>query len=583
MRAIGAPSRWGFSAAVAALLLHGGATAQSTPAADILLVGGKILTVDTQDSVAEAVAITGNRISAVGTRAQVEAMAGPETRIIDLQGRTVTPGLIDTHIHLASGGTQDALFINLSPERARDMDGVRKLIAEKVVSTPPGAFVRGNGWDETKLAEKRFILASDIDAASPNHPVYLTNTTGHYGVANSVALQMAGITSETPDPPGGTIHRLPDGSPSGLLLERAQNLVRAHIPALTDDELYTGITSAAQGLVSECMTGAKDPGIGEQVWSVYQRALTDGKLPVRLFALWRTPDTMEEAQALVSRIGRMTRPYETTGNDRLISGGIKITLDGSGGGRTAWMHEDWHKHWDETDTGNKGYPVMPLDRAMDLIKLYHSSGLHVGIHAIGDRAIDWTVDALEEVEKADPDSDLRHSIIHANVPTDYALDKMAMLQKNYGAAYPEAQGLFLWWLGDTYAGNLGPDRASRLKPFAAYAQRGIIWMNGSDYPVSPYPARNGLWASVDRSTLLGLYGDRPFGTANAADIHMALRSYTAWAARSLYLENKVGSIEVGKYADIAVWDQDIYTAPIDKVKDMKCAITIFDGKIVHGG
>jgi len=557
--------------------------ALAADAPDIVLLNGKVLTVDSKDSVVEAIAVTGNKITAVGTAAEIAKLAGAKTKKIELNGRTVTPGLIDTHAHLTSGGVSDVFNINLAPPNATSMADVQRLVKEKVAKSKPGEFIRGNGWDESKLAELRYITAKDIDAVSPNNPVYLTQTMGHYGTANTAAMKLAGITKDTPDPPGGTIDRGPDGTPTGVFKERAQSLIRSLIPPTTDEQQYEGIAVTAQGMANECITAIKDPGIGQQAWDSYKKVQADGKLPIRIFTLWRTPNNLADAEKLVARIAKTTRPYETTGDDQVISGGIKIGLDGSGGARTAWMHDDWSKDWTGTDTGNKGYPVFELQLASDLVKLYHNAGLHIGTHAIGDHAIDWIVDKYEELQKASPNRNLRHTIIHANVPTEHALDTMASLQKNYETGYPEAQGPFLWWLGDTYAGNLGPDRAPRLKPFKAYLDRGIIWGNGSDYPVAPYPARFGLWASVDRSTLLGIYGQRPFGTENSVDIHVALRSYTDWAARTLFLEKKIGTIEVGKYADLAVWDKDIYNSPIDEIKDMKCSMTIANGKIVHGG
>jgi predicted amidohydrolase YtcJ len=171
--------------------------------------------------------------------------------------------------------------------------------------------------------------------------------------------------------------------------------------------------------------------------------------------------------------------------------------------------------------------------------------------------------------------------MHANTPTDRAIDSMAVLQKLYDAGYPEAQAPFLWWLGDTYAGNLGPDRVPRLKPFATYLKKGIIWSGGSDYSVTPFAARYGLWASVERKTLQSVYGAQPFGTAESVDIRSALRSYTAWAARQLFLEDRIGSIEVGKDADIAVWDRDLYRIPAESLKDLRCQMTLFQGRVVY--
>ncbi len=284
---------------------------------------------------------------------------------------------------------------------------------------------------------------------------------------------------------------------------------------------------------------------------------------------------------MIDRVGSFTKPYQSTGDGRLISGGVKIHLDGSGGARTAWMYQDWNKNFKEKDTGNVGYPTMEPETYRQMARLLHNAGIHVSTHAIGDRAIDWTIDTYAEALKEKPTRGLRHGISHCNTPTDHAINLMAELQKKYDAGYPEAQSTFMWWLGDNYAGNLGPERSLRLMPFKTYLNKGVWWGGGSDYSVTPFAARYGIWASIARRPLQGSYGPNPFGSAEAIDVHNALRSYTIWAAHQLFLEDKIGSIEVGKEADIAVWDRDLYSIPTDQIKDLKCELTLFGGRIVH--
>ena len=215
------------------------------------------------------------------------------------------------------------------------------------------------------------------------------------------------------------------------------------------------------------------------------------------------------------------------------------------------------------------------------IRMYHDAGIHISVHAIGDRAIDWIVDSYWQALEANPTPGLRHGIIHANIPTDHALDRIAEMQRDFDAAYPEPQANFTWWIGDTYAGNFGPARAPRLNPFRTYLDRGILWAGGSDYPVTPFPARNGIWASIARETLLGVYGVNPYGAAESVDVQTALRSFTAWAAHQMFMEDKIGSIEVGKYADLAVWDRDLYSVETAAIQEMRCEMTLFQGKVVY--
>ena len=543
-----------------------------------MLVNGTVLTVDASDRVAQAVAIAGGRIVAVGTNDAIRARVGPSTRVIDLRGRTATPGLIDTHVHFSEA---DALFSIELSDAAAIADVLAK-VREQVAKVKPGEWVRGRGWDEGKFKERRYITAADLDAVAPNNPVWLMHTTGHYGVANSYAMKMSEVTAATQPPPAGTIDRDANGNPSGVMKESAMGLVSRNVPPLTRDQQRAGIVRIIEDFNKEGMTGAKDPGIGQAKWEIYQELLKDGKLNVHLFALWSGARRLEDAAQVLERVNANPRAPASFGDGLLISGGVKMFMDGSGGARTAWMHEDWNKNFKEKDTGNTGYPALPPDAYRQIVTALHNAGVHVSTHAIGDRAIDWVIDTYAAALAARPTKGLRHGIIHDNTPTDRAIDLMARLQKEYDAGYPESQAPFTWWLGDNYAGNLGPERGLRLNPFRTYVRKGIIWAGGSDYGVTPFPARYGLWSSVARKTLNATYGATPFGTAESVDIKTALRSYTIWAAHQIFMENRVGSIEAGKDADIAVWDRNMYEVPTDALKDLKCELTLFRGKVVHG-
>ena len=548
---------------------------------DLVLLHGKIITVDADDRIAQAVAISGGRVVAVGTDATIVRLAGLRTRRIDLKGLTVTPGLIDAHAHFSSGGADRLDVMSVAYPDVRSVGDVVERLRKRVATTPTGVFVQGAGWDDGKLAERRLLVARDLDPASPNNPVYLTHTTGHFGVANSAALALANITRDTQDPPNGTIDRYPDGSPTGVLKESAQGLVRRLIPPRTSTQLEAGMRDLAKGFNAEGMTALKDPGVSQMAWASYRKVLAEGGLTVRVFALWLGGNTERGARQLIAERAATTRPYESTGDDHLVSGGVKLYIDGSGGARTAWLYDDWNKDYTGVDTGNRGYPASSPDTIRHLIRMFHDAGMHVSVHSIGDRGIDWVVDSYAGALKANPIKGLRHGIIHANIPTDHAIDVMAELQRSYDAGYPEPSATFTWWLGDTYAANFGPGRSLRLNPFRTYLAKGVRWANGSDFYVTPFAARYGIWAAVAREPLLGTYAKDPFGRAESVDVHTALRAVTIWAARQLFLEKKIGSIEAGKYADLAVWDRDPYTVPTAQLKDMQCQMTIFEGRIVY--
>ena len=565
-----------FTAAVIGVLAQ---QPPSRPPADLALINGTVITVDRDDSIAQAVAIAGGKIAAVGTNDHIKAHVGPATQVIDLGGRTVTPGLIDTHVHFSEA---DALFtVDLGDPAIKSIADVKQRLAQKVAELKPGEWVRGRGWDEGKLAERRYITAADLDAVAPNNPVWLTHTTGHYGVANSYAMKLAEVRRETKDPPAGTIDRDARGAPTGVMKEAAMGLVSRLVPPLTRDQQKQGIVRIIEDFNREGMTGAKDPGIGQAKWEIYQELQREGKLTVRVFALWSGARRLEDRADVMARVQANPRQAGLAGDAMLVSGGVKMYMDGSGGARTAWLYDDWNKNLTDTDKGNVGYPSTPPDAYRQMVTELHDAGVHVSTHAIGDRAIDWVVDTYDRALQAKPTRGLRHGIIHANIPTDRAIDLMARLQRDYDAGYPEASSTFMWWIGDNYAGNFGPARNQRLKPFRTFVRKGVVWGGGSDFGVTPFPARYGLWASVARATLNGTYGPTPFGTDESVDIKTALRSYTIWAARTIFLDDRVGSIEAGKDADVAVWDRNPYQVPTSALKDMRCELTLVRGNVVY--
>jgi predicted amidohydrolase YtcJ len=547
-------------------------------AADLILINGKIITVDAKDSIAQAIAISDGKILAVGRNDEIRKRANKNTRIIDLKGRTATPGLIDAHCHF--DGSSFLYTLNLS--NVKKIPEVVELVRKKVSELQPGAWIVGEGWDEGKLAESRYITVADLDPVSPENPVWLWHTTGHYGVANTKALQMANITVETKNPPAGVIDRDANGKLTGVLKEEpAMNPVVQLIPPLTHDQQRAGLLKMMEVFNQEGMTAAKDPGITPDRFGLYREILEQHQSTVRIFALLMAGTTMDSAKTALSVLQKLPKPPQSFDNGMLLAGGVKIFMDGSGGARTAWVYEPWHQKSIEIEKDNTGYPAVDPSVYQQMVKMFHDAGIHVGTHAVGDRAIDWVLDTYNMVLQQKPVKGLRHSIIHDNIPSDRAIALTSKLQKEYDAAYPEAQAPFLWWIGDLYAGTFGPKRGLRLMPFKTYMEKGILWAGGSDYPVTPFPARYGLWSSIERKTVNGVYGLQPFGTEQSIDVRTALKSYTIWAARQLFLENQIGSLEVGKDADIAVWDRDLYTIPAADLHNLKCELTLLRGREVY--
>jgi predicted amidohydrolase YtcJ len=566
------------AASITAHICSASANPSETTPADMALVNGQLITVDPDDRVVQALAIRDGRIVRVGSDKEVRQLIGPKTNVMDLHGSAATPGLIDAHAHVLNTGLVELFEINLS--QAASIGDISGALAKRAAKAQSGEWIVGSGWDEGKLKERRYPTAEELDAAAPHNPVWLENGTGHYGVANSSALKLAGISANTAAPPAGTIEHNADGKPMGVLKETAAALVTRLIPAATLEQRRAAVMHMLARLHAEGMTGFKDPNILESDWPAYRSIAAQGALDANVCVLFSTGTTMDAARDTLRWIRAAQNDVSALPRTSLRVCGAKIFMDGSGAAPTAWMYREWNRNRTDLAAGNRGYPQIDPAVFREQVHFFVDADVGIGVHAIGDRAIDWVVDSFAEALKEHPRTGLRLSIIHANTPTDHAISVMSELQKRYDAGYPESQAGFAWWIGDIYAANLGPERSLRLNPFHTYLQRGMIWAGGSDSPVTPIEARYGLWASSARETLKGTYGKTPFGTQEAVDIHAALRSYTAWAARQIGADKDSGSLEVGKWADVAVWDRNPYTIATAALKDMVCKATIFRGRIV---
>jgi predicted amidohydrolase YtcJ len=562
-----------------AALLFCASMGHAAPFADLVLLHGKIITVDPKDRVVDALAIRGGKIVELGNGAEVQKLIGPDTRTIDLTGRTATPGFIDAHAHVAMTGEADLFELKLSD--VRSIQAILDRVAQRAAAAKAGEWVVGSGWDEGKLAEHRYPTAFELDRASPDNPVWLNNTTGHFGVGNTRALKLAGIDASTRAPAAGVIEHGADAQPTGILKEAAMDAIFDVIPPYPIEQRRRAIEFMLPLLHAEGMTGFKDPDISQEDWEAYRGLAADRRLKAYVCVLFHTPITLDEAKITLSRIRKAQADLPALAPTSLGVCGAKIYMDGSGVARTAWMYQDWNRTLTEVDSGNHGVPALDPTIYRQQVQLFVDSGVSVGTHAIGDRAIDWVADTYASALHSNPKRGLRLAIIHANFPTDRAISIMANLQRRYDSGIPETQAEFMWWLGDAYPSALGVARTQRMIPLHTYLDKGLIWAGGSDTNVTPFPARYGLWASVAREALNGTDGKTPFGVAQSVNVHAALRSYTIWAARQLFLERTTGSLERGKSADIAVWDRDPYSIPTEQLKDMTCEMTLFRGEVVY--
>jgi hypothetical protein len=535
--------------------------------ADLLLLNGKVITVDSEFNIVEAVAVKDRKIIATGTTPEIEGLQGEGTEVIDLKGKTVLPGLIDSHLHVVSTGMLLSQ-INCRTPPMSSISDILTAVKEAADKAEPGEWILGRGWDQVKLSDHRNPTRWDLDKVSSENPVWLTRTCGHIGVCNSLALEIGGVSKDTPQPLGGNIEKDEGGEPTGLLEEGpAMNIVRKHIPPTSFEDTVKAIKLASKAFSEAGLTGVVDAGIDSKTMRAYQRAADDGELNVRVNMMLHGKLGDETAEESVERISDF--PLSTGyGNDLLRFLGLKLLIDGGIGGRTALLREPY-----EDQEDNKGILIMPTEDLQKRVDAGNLAGMNIGIHCAGGGAMDVVLNAFEETNKKKPIKGRRFSIIHAYQPTEENFETCRRL-----GIVVASQPSFLYYLGDSYHENVGDDRSKWLKPHRAWIDKGIEVASGTDSPVTPYPPFPSLWASIARKTeVLGTQ----MGTKQKVTRDEAIRMYTIKGAYYTFEENIKGSIEPGKMADMIVLDRDILTCPEDEIKDTKTLKTILGGKTVY--
>ncbi|MFQ6053067.1 MAG: amidohydrolase, partial [Candidatus Bathyarchaeia archaeon] len=428
--------------------------------ADLVLVNGKVVTVDPLDTVAEAVAVRDGRILKVGTTAEVERLAGSRTTVIDLGGRTLLPGFIDSHEHCIRRGTQGD-WVNCASPPMRTIDDIVEALAAKAAEKAEGEWVIGSWFDESKLEERRFPTRYDLDRASTRHPIYLGRAGGHNAVANSLALEMAGIDRETPQPRGGNIERDVSGEPTGRLDElAAMDLVRGKIPAPSPEEaveiMVRNWPRVEEELLSWGLTTVHEAHVKAPEALAYQELLERGKLRLRVgLMLDGMAPYKGSATADLSRQG--LRPGFGWG-EKLRVIGVKLGVDGAMGSHTAALHDPY-----ENDPENRGVVRVTREELTEETVRCHLAGLRACIHAIGDRAIDMALDAVEEAVRRGNWEDHRHRIEHAGYLGEAQLRRMRRL----GVAVSASIG-FCYPIGDSHLEALGENRMRGYYPMRGF-------------------------------------------------------------------------------------------------------------------
>jgi predicted amidohydrolase YtcJ len=529
---------------------------------------------DREDTVTEAIAIAGGKIVELGKSETLRRLAGRSTRILDLRGRLVTPGLIDSHCHFAEAGIDAAFVLDLRYPKTKNVQNILELVGKKAKRSGRGKWIIGSGWNETLLEEKRYLTRWELDSVSPDNPVLLRHVTGHCIVVNSLALRLPGISKQTPDPPSGSIERDSAGEPTGVLKEfAAMNIVLKLVPQWTIGDWINGIRHATRLWVREGVTAVKESYSRDQYRSIlaaYRSLMSSRKMKIRSYLLL-IAETVKDLNDAIER----QHDFSTHTDDILLKlGGIKVIFDGSLVARTAWMYEEYCDATGKTEIGNRGYPALREDEMTEIVTTSDANGFQIAVHAIGDRAIDVVLDAYEKALKTNPRPDHRHSIVHALIPKQDAVRRMSAMN-----LVVETQTSFLYFLADGYSRSIRADLLRRVIPIRTLLDAGITVGNGSDAPYGPYPPRYGLWAACTRRSYSGREGEEFLGKGECISIREALRTYTIDAAKCLEMEDNIGSLERGKLADLVVWEKDILSIPIDEVREVRVVMTIIDGKV----
>jgi hypothetical protein len=533
---------------------------------ELILYNGRLFTQDPDFPRATAVAISRGRFLVVGGDDEVRSLAGPRTQVVNLEGRRVLPGMTDAHFHYHTWALS---LRRLALAGVPSLPELQAQVAQFASAAHPGAWLLGQGWNETEWAEPRVPTRADLDPFTGDHPAILWRADLHLAVANSRALEAAGITAETADPPQGIIDRDDEGRPTGVLRELAINLVRQVIPLPPEDEVMDAMRAGFPLLHELGITGVHDFRImggadGPPAFHAYHRLQQAGELDLRLW-MNLPGERLDEAIALGLRTG--------FGGERLRVGHLKLFSDGSQGARTAWMLEPYD------DTGTCGMPLTPMAEIADAMRRAHRAGLSVAIHAIGDRANRELVDALERVQaQEDPTAAappaVPHRIEHVQMIRPEDVERMGRL-----GLVASVQPIHVADDIPMIERSVG-ERARFAYPFQDLRRAGAILAFGSDSPVADPNPMPGIHAAVTRRRR---DGSPPGGwyPQQRLTVAQAVEGFTLGPARASGREAELGSITPGKWADLAVLDRNIFDVELAAIRDTRVVLTIFDGRIVH--
>ncbi len=523
--------------------------------ADYVLRGGTVHTVDDSIPQAEAFAIAGDRFIAVGAGDDVSNLIGPDTEVFDASGLTVVPGFIDSHNHPFYSGVKHLKQVALD---VRTIAGIKSALSERAQNTPQGEWVQGFLYDDTKLEDGRPLNRADLDEAVPDHPVSVTHRGGHTGVYNSRAFEVAGITAETPDPPGGRYYR-ENGDLTGKVAEHAKDPLESLIPAgTTRAERQEAVRLIGERMARAGLTSVHETGAGNDL-TAFQDAYGAGQLHFRAYVF---PNAESRLFSSLKSAGVRTG----FGDEWIRIGGVKYGADGSASERTMAMSTPYVGRPDD-------YGILTMDQEglHEAVDDAARNGWQIGIHANGDLAIDMCLNAFERVQREIPANDPRFRLEHCSLVNPSLLERIRDI-----GAIPTPFYTYVYFHGNKW-GEYGAEKMEWMFAHRSFLDYGIPVAGASDYPPGPFEALMGIQSMVTRTDMQG----REWGPSQKISVPEALRICTRHGAFASFEEDIKGSITAGKLADYVVLSDDPHTTDPFSIKDIEVLRTVVGGRTTY--
>lgn len=535
-------------------------------------VGGPIFTMNAKNDIVEALAIKGDTILAVGSRDEVMKAAGSNPEIVDLKGRTLMPGMIDGHSHFPVGAHRELTMVNLNVPPLGEvtcMADLQRLLKERAAKTEAGKWVIGYNYNDLALKEQRHPTRADLDAVSTEHPIFIRHVSGHLGVGNSLALKMAGLTEETPNPEGGRFRRGPDGKLDGVLEgPSARSTVENLLPPTTTEQQLASIARDSMTYAAAGVTTANNGG-GPTIDEFFLKGSETGDLKIRV-VIW----PLARNAKLMAGYGDKRQGTQLDKSGKVFLGPAKLFADGSPQGYTAYFSKPYYKQLPGKPADYRGFSAFKSrEELFDTVRKLHDAGWQITTHTNGDQAIQDMIDAYTAALEANPRKDHRHILNHCQFCRPDQVDAIAKM-----GFVPSYFVTHTWFWGDIHRDMVaGPERAAHISPLRSALDKGITFALHNDTPVTPISPLMDVFSAVNRLTSSG----KVLGPDQRITVMEALRGVTINGAFMQRLEDKIGSLETGKLADLVILDKDPTKVDPVAIKDIKVEETIVGGQTVY--